>query len=357
MLTITHLLVGAASVGMSLQTTNPVPILLGAIASLLPDIDISTSPAGRCLPFISRPLESRFSHRSATHSLAASFTLAVLSYGLWFTLSNAEGFYFRSIPLITIHALNIGYFAGWFLDCFTKSGVEMFYPLGVRCVCPGNRNLRIATGSPAEYWLIVFIVAIALWTFQLNNSGGLVKNFNALIAAPSGVVELYNQKGGNQLIYADYKGVWAGNRSPIEEESLVIGTNGAGFLVLRQDKVIKVGNEADSTIIVSRIKGREGEPAVIRTETVYLDDEPPDRLKDFITGSSSAVETLTFLSGQVTIDSPQDLRIEQSAFGFAPIRNAGGFLVLDHAPIQTAIAILQDQYLTGSITIKQIEKR
>jgi inner membrane protein len=153
MLTITHLLVGAASVGMAAQTTNPVPILIGAIASLLPDIDISTSPAGRVLPFISRPLEQRFSHRSATHSLLASFTLALVSYALWFAMP--------VIPLVIIHALNIGYFAGWFLDCFTKSGVEMFYPLGVRCVCPGNRNLRISTGSAAEYWLMVFVVAIA----------------------------------------------------------------------------------------------------------------------------------------------------------------------------------------------------
>ncbi|AGF53516.1 unknown protein (plasmid) [Synechocystis sp. PCC 6803] len=127
--------------------------LLMAIASLLPDIDISTSPAGRILPFISRPLEQRFSHRSATHSLLASLTLAVVSYGLWFLAP--------VIPLVIIHAINIGYFAGWFLDCFTKSGVEMFYPLGVRCVCPGNRNLRISTGSAAEYWLMVFVVAIA----------------------------------------------------------------------------------------------------------------------------------------------------------------------------------------------------
>ncbi|AIE76094.1 hypothetical protein D082_40480 (plasmid) [Synechocystis sp. PCC 6714] len=121
MLTITHLLVGAASVGMAAQTTNPVPILIGAIASLLPDIDISTSPAGRVLPFISRPLEQRFSHRSATHSLLASITLATVTYGLWFAMP--------VIPLVIVHALNIGYFAGWFLDCFTKSGVEMFYPL------------------------------------------------------------------------------------------------------------------------------------------------------------------------------------------------------------------------------------
>ena len=342
MLTITHLLVGAASVGMGLQTTNPVPILIGTIASLLPDIDISTSPAGRCLPFISRPLEARFSHRSATHSLAASFTIAVLTYGAWF--------YFRSIPLVFVHALNIGYFAGWFLDVFTKSGVEMFYPLGIRCVCPGNRNLRIATGSPAEYWLITFVVALALWTFQLNNTGGLVQNFNALIAAPSGVIELYNRHGGESLIYADYAGVWAGNRSPIAEESPVIGTNGEGFLVVKDNAVIKVGNEADSTIIVNRIKGRIGERAITTTETIFLDDEGTDQLKQFM-------RPLTFLSGSMTIDSPQDLRLEQSAFAFAPIRNAGGFLILDHAPIEATIAALSDQFMTGSITVKTITIR
>ncbi|UAJ74574.1 metal-dependent hydrolase (plasmid) [Synechocystis sp. PCC 7339] len=342
MLTITHLLVGAASVGMAVQTTNPVPILIGAIASLLPDIDISTSPAGRILPFISRPLEQRFSHRSATHSLLASFTLAMVSYGLWFAIP--------AIPLVIVHALNIGYFAGWFLDCFTKSGVEMFYPLGVRCVCPGNRNLRISTGSAAEYWLMVFVVAIAVWTFQLNNTGGLVKNFNVLIAAPSGVTELYNRKGGNQIIYAEYEGVWAGNRAPIKEEAPIIATNGEGFLVLQDDQVVKVGTEADSTIIVNRIRGREGEPAVITTDTIYLDDEPPDLLEDYI-------QPMTFLSGQLTIDDPSVLRLEQSAFAFAPIRQAGGFVTLDHAPIETAIHLLQDQYVRGSVTIKTIEKR
>jgi inner membrane protein len=346
MLTLTHLLVGAASAGMLLQTTDPTPILLGAIASLLPDIDISTSPAGRVLPFISRPLEAKFSHRSATHSLLASLTLAVVSYGLWLTSRSFIG----GIGLGWVHALNIGYFFGWFLDCFTKSGVEMFYPLGVRCVCPGNRNLRIATGSPAEYWLIVFVVAVSLWTFQLNNTGGLVQNFNALIAAPSGVVELYNRNGGNHVIYADYAGVLSGSRESVESESAVIGTNGEGFLVLRGDQVIKVGNEADSTIIVNRIKGRIGENAITTTETIFLDDEGTDQLKRFI-------GPLTFLSGSLTIDSPEDLRLQQSAFEFAPIRNAGGFLVLDHAPIELAIAALSDQFMTGSITIKTIQIR
>ncbi len=124
------------------------------------------------------------------------------------------------MPLILV-TLPVG-----FWTASPSRGWKCFIPWGCSCVCPGNRNLRISTGSPAEYWLMVFVVAIALWTFQLNNSGGLVKNFNALIAAPSGVVELYNRKGGNEIIYAEYEGVWAGNRAPIKEEAPVIATNG-----------------------------------------------------------------------------------------------------------------------------------
>jgi inner membrane protein len=344
MLTITHLLVGSVSTGMVLQTTSPVALLVGAVAALLPDIDISTSPAGRILPFISRPLEKRFSHRSATHSLLASCLLALVSYGGWLSLKLWAGL---DLPLEIIHALNIGYCSGWFLDCFTKSGVEMFYPLTVRCVCPGNRNLRISTGSPAEYWLMVFIVALALWTFQVNASGGFVEQFNAWIAAPSGVYELYNKEGGQFLLSANYQGVWNASRQPIQESNPIIGTHEQGFLVEREGQVIKVGTEADSNIIVSKIRAEKGPPIMVKTQTLYLEEDSIDPLLPFD-------RPMTYLSGQVSIDSPDLLRLEQDAFGFKPIVQAGSSLTLDHAPIRPTLERLKDQLITGSLTIKQI---
>ncbi|WLT40417.1 hypothetical protein NON20_24350 (plasmid) [Synechocystis sp. B12] len=55
--------------------------------------------------------------------------------------------------------------------------------------------------------------------------------------------------------------MWAGNRAPIKEEAPVIATNGQGFLVTRDSgEVVKVGTEADSTIIVNRIRGGKGNP-------------------------------------------------------------------------------------------------
>lgn len=347
MLTLTHLLVGAISVGMGLQTTNPTPLLIGAVGSLLPDIDISTSPAGRVFPFISHRLEKRFAHRSATHSLIASGLLAAFSYGLFMVASR-----YLPIrpPLEVIHAINIGYFAGWFLDCFTKSGVEMFYPSPLRCVCPGNRNLRIATGSPAEYWLIVFIVAIALWTFQLNSAGGFVQQFNAFVAMPSGVLELYNKEGGSYLVLAKYEGVRNGDRTPVKEKSMIVAANGEGFLVDREGEVVKVGPELDSNIIAERIRGERGQAAITETQTLYLEDEGIEKLRSFN-------QPQTYVSGQVAVDSPEDLRLAQTAQEFKTVVQAGGFLTFYSAPIAEVVEVLSDQYLTGSLTIKQIKLR
>ncbi|WP_225896339.1 metal-dependent hydrolase [Amazonocrinis nigriterrae] len=194
MLGISHLLISGTATSLLLGTANPAVIAVGAIAGLLPDIDVSTSPAGRVLPWVSAFFESRMPHRSCTHSLVASAAIAIVGYGVAL-------FHPQFINLV--HALSIGYFFGWFSDVFTRGGVEMFWPSPVRCVCPGNRNLRLRTGSNAEYFVLIILIAIALAVFSINSSGGLLTQFNRLIAAPSGVQKLYNESGSTHLIMAN----------------------------------------------------------------------------------------------------------------------------------------------------------
>lgn len=194
MLGLSHLLISGTATSLLLGTASPTIIAVGAIAGLLPDIDISTSPAGRVLPWVSTFFESRMPHRSCTHSLVASGVVAVVGYG-------AALFNPQFINLV--HAISIGYTFGWFADVFTRGGVEMFWPSPVRCVCPGNRDLRLRTGSNAEYFVLVILIAIALVTFNINNSGGLLTQFNRLIAAPSGVQKIYNESGSTHLIKAN----------------------------------------------------------------------------------------------------------------------------------------------------------
>ncbi|MDF5712155.1 MAG: metal-dependent hydrolase [Nostoc sp. S4] len=152
MLGISHLLISGTATSLLLGTASPTLIAAGAIAGLLPNIDISTSPAGRVLPWVSAFFEAKMPHRSCTHSLVASAVVASVRYGV--ALFNPQ---FINL----VHALSIGYFFGWFADVFTRGGVEMFWPSPVRCVCPGNRNLRLRTGSNVEYFVLIILIAIA----------------------------------------------------------------------------------------------------------------------------------------------------------------------------------------------------
>lgn len=337
MMTITHLVTSSLAVGLGLGTTQPEILLLGAIAGLLPDIDISTSPIGRILTPISTFLEKRMAHRSATHSLIASGILGVMSYGLAFKFG---------LPINYVHALNIGFFAGWFLDVFTKSGVEMFYPLPVRCVCPGNRNLRISTASPQEYWLIVFLVAILIWIFNINSNGGLIAEFNRLIAAPSGLLELYNDKGGNHEIIAEVEGVYAGDRSPVKKSFRVLGVVDNDFIV--QDdtgELQKAGNDPDSTIITKRINGKSGETVKTSVENVSFLDDDINLLLPYANKEA-------YLIGSLSIDDPSEIIINPHPKQYQSVALSGNTITFSYTPIIEAVTLLQNQIITGSLSIK-----
>jgi len=117
MLGVSHLLISGTATSLILGTVDPSVLLVGAIAGLLPDVDISTSPAGRVLPWVSTYFERRFPHRSCTHSLLATGIVAIAGYSLSLVLGE------KTLPY-TI-ALTIGYFFGWFADVFTRGGRDV----------------------------------------------------------------------------------------------------------------------------------------------------------------------------------------------------------------------------------------
>ena len=78
----------AASLTFGLGTNNPVALGLALLGSQLPDLDTTTSTIGQiCFP-LSNWLEDNFPHRSITHSLLATVTLAAIAiflliFGIW----------------------------------------------------------------------------------------------------------------------------------------------------------------------------------------------------------------------------------------------------------------------------------
>lgn len=337
-----HMTIGATAVSLGLQTADPALLFVGAISSLLPDIDTSVSPAGRVFPWLSRWLERRLPHRSCTHSFLASAAVAIATY---------PAAVLGDVPLSLLHATNMGYFAGWFADAFTRNGVEMFYPNSIRCVLPGNRNLRLRTGSSAEYGLLVVVVAIAVVSFNINANGGMLTQFNRLIASPAGVEQIYNDLGSHYLMLAHLKGVRASDRSKVTRDFWIVQAHGQGFIVQsKTGEIYKAGTEPDCQLLAKHITADPGPSATTRIETLRLEEEHlASKLLQFNRASA-----MVFVSGQLTIDDPEGLQLVIDPYQFQTIRASGNSINLEAAPLTTVQQALGEQFATGLVTVRSI---
>jgi inner membrane protein len=343
MLGISHLLISGTAASLLLGTADPVVIAVGAIGGLLPDIDVSTSPAGRLFPWIAGYFESTMPHRSCTHSIIASAVVAIASY-------STAIFIPKLLPIAS--ALTIGYTFGWFADVFTRGGVEMFWPSPVRCVCPGNRNFRLKTGSNTEYFVLCVLVAIALSIFSLNNNGGILNQFNRLIASTSGVVQIYNQSGSNHKIIANIRGVRSIDRVKIDSQFLIIKELGQGFVVLdeKDNKLYKASTEPDAQIIVEQITADVGKPAITTIENIFLDDEP-------VGGAIAKYQrtnSMVFISGQLSVDDYDTSVLPRDPYQFKFIDASPTNINLEAAPLEIVMKYLGDEFSTGSLQIRSI---
>ena len=343
MLGISHLLISGTASSLLLQTADPVLIAVGAIGGLLPDVDVSTSPAGRLFPWISGYFQETMPHRSMTHSIVASAVIAIASYGTAIFIP-------QFIPIAS--ALTIGYTFGWFADCFTRGGVEMFWPSSVRCVCPGNRNLRLKTGSNAEYFVLCILIAIALSAFSINSKGGILTQFNRLIASTSGVQGVYNSSGSTHKIVANIKGVRAGDRSKVDGQFQIIQPNGTGFIVLepKTNKLYKAATEPDSQIVIEQITADVGKAAITTIESVFVEDQ--------VIGEAIAkfnrTNTNVFISGDLSVEDFDTSVLPRDPYQFKFIDASPSSIKLEAAPLKVVMKFLGDEFASGSLQVRSI---
>jgi inner membrane protein len=343
MLGISHLLISGTAASLLLQTADPVLIAVGAIGGLLPDVDVSTSPAGKVFPWISGYFQETMPHRSMTHSIVASAVVAIASYGTAIFIP-------QFIPIAS--ALTIGYTFGWFADCFTRGGVEMFWPSSVRCVCPGNRNLRLKTGSNAEYFVLCILVAIALSAFSINSKGGILTQFNRLIASTSGVQGVYNSSGSTHKIVANIKGVRAGDRLKVDGQFQIIQPNGTGFIVLepKTNKLYKAATDPDSQIVIEQITADVSTPAITTIESVFVEDQ--------VIGEAIAkfnrTNTNVFISGDLSVEDFDTSVLPRDPYQFKFIDASPSSIKLEAAPLKVVMKFLGDEFASGSLQVRSI---
>ncbi|VEP15187.1 Membrane-bound metal-dependent hydrolase (fragment) [Hyella patelloides LEGE 07179] len=163
-----------------------------------------------------------------------------------------------------------------------------------------------------------------------------------------GIVQVYNQNAATNKVYAEIKGYWASDRTSVDGKYLILGNEGKEFIVTNGQGVYKTGEQ----IITSKVTTTVGEAATTEIRNLTFNDESPiealEKLKEVQRSPN------IYLSGELTVDFPEDVKIPIEPNQMATAALSGSNLKLFYCPIDTAIALLRDQYAIGNIEIKII---
>jgi inner membrane protein len=344
MMTLTHLAISGMMTSLILGTAD-------AIAGLLPDVDISKSPAGRVLFPISRLLEKRFPHRSCTHSIVASLVVGVVVYELAYS---------SVISWQLAHAIEIGYTFGYLVDAITKSGIQLFFPANLRCVVPGNRKLRLSTGSNWEYAVLVLVVAMLLLVLSVNTQGGIAFTFNEILATPRGVTDLMNQKGNTHQIIVRIDGVRTFDRARVQDDFVVVEQKDAHTFAVHPvaipDELYQVSNRPDlmSQIVSERITGKVGRKITTSIESLTWVDE--EIIPKFDRAIDRYPNAQMYLTGSIEVDDPEQITPQSNPQQLATVTKHGRKLEFNSCPLGKATGILRDQWGSGQVRIRVISE-
>lgn len=146
MMSYTHIMIGISAYLASGLPVEPLPLLVVAVSSILPDADHPKAIINKIiLPL--RIIPMFVSHRGITHSLVAALVLLVA----WFVTDN-----------YLLLCCMVGYVSHIVADMMTVSGVRLFAPFSKRTIRLG----RIRTGKDSERVLamvcVLFICAYIL---------------------------------------------------------------------------------------------------------------------------------------------------------------------------------------------------
>lgn len=227
---------------------GPPEVLALVVGSLLPDVDTTTSGTGRFVRPVSRLIESKFGHRTLTHSLL--FTL--LFSALWWPVS----------PSIAA-AWFWGIFSHLLLDTLNVNGVPLLWPSRLMFWFWPNRSMRIKYGSSAEssVALVCAVVALVLWPI---GNDGFNSAFRRLVASPETAVADYIDMRQQRDVWATLEGFNSETQEPMKGNYRIIEAIGRNGVLVEDNagnayQVSKFGQ-----VVAYRIRAYGGAPRVWR---------------------------------------------------------------------------------------------
>ena len=292
MMAITHAAIATAGVSLLLATADPLPLSLAVLGSQLPDLDTTTSIIGQVLYPVSSWIEDRYPHRSVTHSLLATIAVALVALPLAFVLGDIKAG--LAVPL--------GHLLACFSDCFTRQGVQLFWPDPAWAISVSNPKRRLRTGGPGEYWVLSVAIALLVMGVWLAGTGGVTEQVNQALGLRDGAVATYNKYAATTEVWAEVEGVWASDRTSADGRYLILDVVGSEFVLTDGSGVYRTGQQ----LLVDKLTTTTGETVSRTTQTITLDDEDlaPRLQQLLLTNPGSQV----YLSGSITVDFPEEVR-------------------------------------------------
>lgn len=341
MMALTHCAISAAVVGFTLSSIDPAVLAVAVAASQIPDIDTSTSSIGQILWPISRWIEKRYPHRSVTHSLVFTIALSVISIAVWWR--------FQVDPKVAI-ALPLGHLVTCFSDTFTKAGVQLFWPSPLWCVCGLNPKRRLTTGGTGEYWVLVGAVCVIAINFGLINGGGLGQFTAESLGLRSGILENFQQNASNKEVFALVEGTFLADSSSASGRYFILSQSGNEFILLNRSGIYQTGVGAQ--VLATRINTELGQPSLRQILPLTFAEE--EILPKLVAVAQAHPKALILLTGQVTIDSPEEMIIYPKPGQLETVKLAGNQLIFNHCPLPQILGKLSLQFGSGNLELKII---
>ncbi|NJN87530.1 MAG: metal-dependent hydrolase [Leptolyngbyaceae cyanobacterium SL_7_1] len=338
MMSVTHCAIALTTVSVTLGTASPSVLAVSVLGSQLPDLDSTASFVGRALYPIASFLESRFPHRTITHSFLSTGVVAI-----------------ASLPLCLIHwhywlALVLGQFTGWFADSFTRSGVAAFYPSPVRLVIPGNPRARLRSHSPAEYWVLGVVCFLAIASINLASAGGITEQFaRSFFPDASTAATLFQRYGAERVVVVRVKGLHAHTSQAIDSTYTVIEANSQDLIGQEEisGKLYKIGNAPDVQIRANRVWSSLGGAVAIAAQEQSLQEIG---VGDWVTRLKPSV----YLSGSLLLEDMEEIQIPLELESYPALRVFGGQVELSNAQPAQISALLGECWITsGQVIVKE----
>ncbi len=341
MMAITHACIATAGASLLLGTAHPLPLALAVLGSQLPDIDTTTSIIGQILYPISTWLEDRFPHRSVTHSLLATAVLGSIAVVIGIVLGDIK-------PYL---ALPLGHGLACFSDCFTRQGVQLFWPDPAWAISVSNPKRRLRTGGPAEYWVLAAAVAVLLLALWMAGAGGPQAQMSRGLGLRESAIATYNRNAATSEVYAEINGVWADDRTDASGSYLILDTQGSEFIVTDGRSLYKTGTH----LIIERLNTKVGNALQRTTATLQLTEQPlvPQLQQLQLSHPGKSI----YLSGTLAVDFPEDVQINENARQLQTLSVGDASITLDYHPLDLAMTQLGDQWATGTLTVLMIQLR